>query len=584
MNLQRMVSAKIFVLLGFLTIIFWLLSINYTPSIDKILPPDPFFFAKNLSVFYWLSLAPLFTLLFLRLITSTYEKVRRLLDVFLIGCLVLVIYATPCFTYSLPVYVDTYIHTSASLKILLRGHTPPSESMMAASNEPGSYFFFSVFMLLTGLDSLVFMRYYPILISSILLLVLYITSLKFASPDFAIISPFVYTASAYGRIFHVYPANLTYVFYALFLYFLAFPTGRKRESKSLMLLLTFSATIVYILVPPLLFLSSLMPFIPLLWKTETKRNLIAPTVILVIWASWLMYVAQGSFAYIVSWLKEALSGPITSKLSASLFSPASVRIIPLLLKQAITVFVISTGVIIAIFCFMNNKKPLKKILIIGGNFILCCLVIFAFFVFAPEASTRFYSFSLVPYSVLVSLYISAGQITDGIKPEKLRQVFTYVLLVSMILFLLIVPIVRNDNDAGFYYPSSSLKGADFTVENLKGNVVWVRQHLHLIEYMASRRGVLLEGYMGSQQNENVSFISLSRYLWLHNESAFLLYFSEKVIKDYDSIIFNDYEDAYMVMSGEEKYVEARALYEQYISEKLNRIYSSGTLRVYSSNR
>jgi len=233
---------------------------------------------------------------------------------------------------------------------------------------------------------------------------------------------------------------------------------------------------------------------------------------------------------------------------------------------------------------MNNKKPLKKILIIGGNFILCCLVIFAFFVFAPEASTRFYSFSLVPYSVLVSLYISAGQITDGIKPEKLRQVFTYVLLVSMILFLLIVPIVRNDNDAGFYYPSSSLKGADFTVENLKGNVVWVRQHLHLIEYMASRRGVLLEGYMGSQQNENVSFISLSRYLWLHNESAFLLYFSEKVIKDYDSIIFNDYEDAYMVMSGEEKYVEARALYEQYISEKLNRIYSSGTLRVYSSNR
>ena len=137
MNLQRTGSAKIFISLVFLTITFWLLAINYTPSIDKVLPPDPFFFAKNLSVFYWLSLAPLFTLLFLRLITPTTKKVGRPLDVFLICCLILVIYGTPCFTYNRPVYVDTYLHTSASLKILLRGHTPPPLSMMGTSNEPG---------------------------------------------------------------------------------------------------------------------------------------------------------------------------------------------------------------------------------------------------------------------------------------------------------------------------------------------------------------------------------------------------------------------------------------------------------------
>jgi hypothetical protein len=88
-------------------------------------------------------------------------------------------------------YVDTYIHTSASLKILLRGHTIPPLSMMGASNDPGDYFFFSTFMLTTNLDSLIFMRYYSILISGVMLLSLYVMSLKFVNSKFAVLAPFV---------------------------------------------------------------------------------------------------------------------------------------------------------------------------------------------------------------------------------------------------------------------------------------------------------------------------------------------------------------------------------------------------------
>jgi hypothetical protein len=168
----------------------------------------------------------------------------------------------------------------------------------------------------------------------------------------------------------------------------------------------------------------------------------------------------------------------------------------------------------------------------------------------------------------------------NLKLRKLRRIVTYALLVSTIIFLSITPIVRNDNDPGFYYPSSSLKGADFAVENIKGNVVWVRGHVHLIEYVASRRGILLEGYMTDQWNENVSFTSLSRYLQLRNESSFLSYFSEKVLETYDAIIFNDYEDAHLIMLGIRDYNKARVLYEYYVSERLDKIYSSTSLRVY----
>jgi len=116
-----MVSAKIFFSLILLTIILWLLSIIYTPIIDEVLPADPLFFAKNLSILYWLSLAMLLVLLLLRAATPTKKRIYRFLDIFLICYLVLIIYGTPCLVYNLPVYVDTYIHTSASLKILLRG-------------------------------------------------------------------------------------------------------------------------------------------------------------------------------------------------------------------------------------------------------------------------------------------------------------------------------------------------------------------------------------------------------------------------------------------------------------------------------
>jgi hypothetical protein len=585
-----MISAKIFFSLILLTIILWLLSIIYTPIIDEVLPADPLFFAKNLSVFYWLSLAMLLVLLLLRVAIPTKKRIYRLLDIFLICCLVLIIYGTPCLVYNLPVYVDTYIHTSTSLKILLRGHIPPPLSMMGASNNPGAYFFFSIFMLTTNLDSLIFMRYYPILRSSVMLLSLYVVSLKFASSKFAVLAPFVYTAFNYFR-FHVYPGGLSHFFYLLFILFFLFLVERnKKEFKLLTLIIVSTATITYILAPPLLLLSSLLPFIPLLWKMKAQRNFIVPIIIFVVWASWLIYVSQGSFTYITSWLRKALTESIAVSLPTQVVSLPSVRIISLLMKQAITVFAISAGILTTLLCLINIKENLErqKALIIGGNFIVCCLALFASLAFVPEASTRFYSFLLIPYSLLIPVYISAKQDSDGSNLRKLKRIVTCALLVSTIVFLSITPIVRNDNDPGFYYPSSSLKGAEFAVDYLMGNIMWVRNHVHLIEYAASKKGILLEGYMGLQQNDNVSFISISRYIGLPPElglfhpveGTFLSYFSKEAVRHCDAMIFNSYEDAMMIMAGEERYSKMRVLYEMYVSEVMNKVYSSGSIRIY----
>jgi hypothetical protein len=97
--------------------------------------------------------------------------------------------------------------------------------------------------------------------------------------------------------------------------------------------------------------------------------------------------------------------------------------------------------------------------------------------------------------------------------------------------------------------------------------------------MATRNGILLEGYMGIQQNQNASFISLPIYMRMLGENASSYYFSKKVLHNCDAIIFNDYEDAMMVMLGYENYGELRRSYEQLALQELNMIYSSGSVRV-----
>ena len=114
--------------------------------------------------------------------------------------------------------------------------------------------------------------------------------------------------------------------------------------------------------------------------------------------------------------------------------------------------------------------------------------------------------------------------------------------------------------------------------------------MHLIEYAASKKGILLDGYMSLQQNDNVSFISISRYIGLPPElglfhpveGAFLSYFSKEAVRHCDAMIFNSYEDAMMIMTGEERYSKMRIFCEMYVSEMMNGVYSSGSIRIYHS--
>ena len=587
----------------------WLLSMFLTPSIDEILSPDTLIFTKNLSLFYWFSFVMLLIVIVFRLALFSEEK--PMLDFLIITCFVLIIYGTTSVVYHLPIYVDTYIHTSASLKILLRGHTPPPLSVMAASNDPGAYLLYSIFMLITSIDSIYFMKFYPFVFSFIMLSLLYMVSSKFTGSKTAVIALTIYVAFYYF-IIYVYPGGLSHILFLLFIYlFVLYMETKDMRFAFLSLPITMAGMTIYILFPFLIILPSIILILHYLVhqrKRAYKTLAVFIFIFIIAWISWLEYLAQGSLYTIASMLinaikmrgtvelpEEVVSLPSqhimtllikmlinaikmrgTVELPEEVVSLPSQRMMTLLIKIIITAFEILSGIIVILWGLVNIKDyAIRQRLLVLAVFFIVCVLGIGISAFFPSltlgAYIRFYWFSLIPFSILISFYLSINKETSFLRLKKFHKILDQTIKIMLIVFLSLVPIIIHDNDPGYYYPYSSLKGADFAVKNLKGNVIWVKYHVHLIEYMALRNGILFEGYMDVQGNETTKFISLPKYMKMFGNE----------LSDYDAVIFNDYEYSLDILSGHIDSANQRVIYEQLISQKLNMVYFGESIRIYA---
>jgi hypothetical protein len=516
------------------------------------------------------------------------EERKPILDFLIIAGLVLMIYGTTNIIYYLPLYVDTYIHTSASLKILLRGHTPPPVTMMAASNEPGAYLLYSTFMLITSIDSIFFMKFYPVIFSFIMLFMLYVISKKFTNSKIAIISPMIYVAFHYF-IVYVYPGDLAQLFFLLFIYLLLLYIETKIiKFVYLLLPIALSGMTTYVLFPFVAILPSIILVLYFSFTHHEKRVYkilaVAVFVFMIAWILWLKRFSLGALQIISSMVSatshfiSATSERVIIELPAQIASPPSTRLLTLTIKAVITAFEILLGAAVIFWSLVNIKavKMRQRLLVTAIFFIICILGIAFSALFSSlimQTYIRFYWFSLMPFSIFMSLYLFNNKEVGHSRLGKFNRALNWIFIIGLMVFLSLSPVIIHDNDPGYYYPSSSLKGADFAVKNLKGNVIWVKHHVHLIEYMALRNGILFEGYMHSQGNETTRFISLPRYIQIYGNES----------NNYYAVIFNDYEDSLDVLSGNINSVSQRHLYEQLISQKLNLVYFGGSIRIYAKS-
>jgi 4-amino-4-deoxy-L-arabinose transferase-like glycosyltransferase len=455
--------------------------------------------------------------------------------------------------------------------------------MMAASNEPGAYLLYSTFMLITSIDSIYFMKFYPVMFSFIMLFSLYVISAKFTDSKIAIISSIIYVAFHYF-IIYVYPGDLSQLFFLLFIYlFLLYMETKSMGFAYLLLLIVLSGMTIYILFPFIIILPSIILVLyyslPYQEKKVYKLFVIIVFIFIIAWISWLTYLSQGTLRIISSIFLNAISKREIIELPVKIVSPPSMLIMTLLIKEVITAFEILSGAAVIFWGLVNIKsiKVRQRLLVLAIFFMICILGI-ALSALSSSltlgAYIRFYWFSLMPFSILIPLYLLNNKKVSHPRFEKFNRALNWTFIIMLMVFLSLSPIIIHDNDPGNYYPSSCLKGADFAVKNLKGNIIWVKYHVHLIEYMALRNGILFEGYMDFQGNETTRFISLTTYIKIYgNESS-----------NYSAVIFNDYEDSLDILSGNIDSVIQRHLYEQLVSQKLNLVFSDGCIRIYAKSK
>jgi hypothetical protein len=461
--------------------------------------------------------------------------------------------------------------------------------MMAASNEPGAYLLYSTFLLITSIDSIFFMKFYPVMFSFIMLFTLYVASKKFTNSKIAIISPIIYVAFHYF-IVYVYPGNLAQLFFLLFIYlFILFVETKNMKFVYLLLPIALSGMTTYVLFP---FVTIPSFIILVLYHSLTHQEnkvykvlAVAVFIVIIAWILWLLHSSLlalriiNSIISTISKFVSAVSESEIIELPAKILSPPSTRMMTLLIKLVITVFVILLGVAVIFWSLVNIKAvKMRQRLLVPAVFFIICILGIALSVLFPsltmEAYTRFYWFSLMPFSILMSLYLFNDKEVGHSRLGKFNRALNWTFIIGLMVFLSLSPVIIHDNDPGYYYPSSSLKGAEFAVKNLKGDVIWVEHHVHLIEYMALRNGTLFEGYMHTQGNETTRFISLPQYIKLYGNKS----------NNYYAVIFNDYEDSLDVLSGYIDRVSQRRLYEQQISQKLNLVYFGGSIRIYTKSK
>lgn len=362
---------KILLLLLITSLMFWLLTIA-TTFIYKF-PPDVFFYAKQLSIFYWIGIALLLFVILLLLYAKHCLKLKSKIsiEVLLIFILVLYLFGTPSFIYHNPRFTDVYSVIQEIIALTVMHHTELSSTgaVPYLNYFPGATFFFSFVEIVSALSMYDLAKFYPIylmLLSS--LLVYYIT--KRLSNDYAFLAPICYLSLAWVQEYHLSPQSLALILYISFWPFIIiqFIDKRNRIEFSIIGIVLLAAMILtHPLTPliPIVNLSFLFVMIYLLaYLRPMKMKNISVALILAatfMFFGWSMLLATNNFFAFIIVLKTAIENAFSghTMISYAPVNPQPDQALVDLIREILTVVQTVIGGISVLSCGRKSgrRKP-----------------------------------------------------------------------------------------------------------------------------------------------------------------------------------------------------------------------------------
>lgn len=450
---------KILLLLLITSLMFWLLTIA-TTYIYKF-PPDVFFYAKQLGIYYWIGIVILFIAILLLIFAKYHLKLKNsiLLEIFLIFILVLFLFGTPSFIYHNPRFSDVYGVITMIDALTAMHHTPLGDPNVGGYMGffPGTLFFFSFVKIVSGLSLLTLAKYYPIylmLLSS--LLVYYVT--RRLSNDYAFLSPVCYLSLAWTQEYHLSPQSLALILYASFWLFIIIQLISKRNFTefSIISLILLAAMIVSHPLTPLvviinlsfLFIASFL----LAYLRPVKMGRISSTLLLAaifMFFGWCMLLAIDNFANLIFTLKTFVGNLYLAHtvLNFAPVNPQPDAALVNLIREVLTVVETAVGGICTLYLWRKRRRVEAVIL---GSWFVSCYIFFMPGAIAGAYFGRTLIFSLFPFSVLIALAFSSG--------FKSRIGKTIQICVLLLIFssAILIPVTNYGGDYFEFVPDSFL--------------------------------------------------------------------------------------------------------------------------------
>ncbi|MBT9139999.1 MAG: hypothetical protein DDT30_00571 [Dehalococcoidia bacterium] len=457
---------RIIVLLLVSMVTLWLLTIAEM-CITKF-PPDSFYFATQLPIYYWAGLVLGCSALWLLVSSSSKGRHSAILDICFIIILAMYLFGIPSFVYANPRFMDVYGVIDRIIQTIEVGHIIPYGGW--DREFPLQAIFPAQISLILGTSVFQLARFFPLIHVLLVSFLIYAISRKMLS-QYYILAPALYLSISWMPAHHLSPQSYGLMLTAVFLFLLIARFMDKPATTKKLLLIAIMATTVLSHAPtPLINLVPLLLMVVLscgstFWQRKvisTKQVAMVTTVYAVMYFGYLHFNASDILAVAVSQIQTSLNnlhgGNILVTADWTVTEPMRCHVFITWLRLLSVVSVCLVGLVSILLLF--KKKYDRFAFLISCLFLGYISLSVAFF--ATQNITfveRGFVFALVPFSILIPLALSAGI------RSKLSKVFGLICGLLLIFHLFLAPLTARGVDPYMVPSKSEIAGREFVVRN-----------------------------------------------------------------------------------------------------------------------
>ena len=562
---NQSLNSSIVLWLAVPSITLFLLTVNSSSIIE--LQADGLHYWKSLPIYYWISVSiTLVSILIPFLARLQLRKYAMLLPLILLG---LYLYGTPILTSEIPRFQDVFIHGAEAVPIISTGFIDPTYDY--AREYPNAFIHMAMSIITQNVETFVYFRFIELFILLSVVVFVFLLARLF-SPTYAPIASLAFMGIFMADQGHFSPQGIAIIIYLVFFLSLIKTISASKYNRSWFILAVIALIAINLTSPTnsfFLLVNLLMIAATGYVLSKQRHRKIANRVLFfgflcgIIFLGWSVYSAQSHTI-----LKaETFGGEIAEKFGS--VEGVKVTKEPDIsysfvnnIRMSVTIFVITSGVALSII-LLRNKVSLA--LILTGWFAISYFMVVSMYA-SSSLLGRNFMYAVFPWSFLVVSFLANR------KDSRLHNIVKVSLVLSIVLFIVLVPITRYGREPTTYLPASLIDSTEMIAERSQDGKV--------VSY--SMGGTALKYFNAVQDND----INIRRYLFFFEKSfeEERVYHVENWIQREaavtdDKIIFSEAERNIIVLKYSEG--EVYDTFEKDIRGMHNLIISNGDSRVYS---